>query len=891
MFLNMTLGSLLLMGSSGLHAADDTWSGATDDLNLNINWSTYSVPGPSDIAHFADVGDLSPITTAPFSVKGITFDENAQAYNYIYSDSDSYPINIGTSGVVNVSLYDQYIGAESSGAVTFASPTSPSGFVSNGSNVNYPVEYDFYNESSLTFSGATRGNGIVYLADDATFTNEAGDSTIGSLQSDASGTKVVITAGSLTTGSLNYADYASGVISGAGSLIQASTNNSGILHLHNENTYTGGTVINSFGDGGISLESGGSLASTGTLAVNSGTLYLNNSNVQVTGDLSGTVAGLIEFAEDCGININQTSNQTYAGVFTEVTSNTSTLTLGTAASTTATATLQLTGDSSDYAGVVAVNSGNLQVNNKLGAESITVHSGGTLSGTGRFGTVDKTTTIAFGGIMSPGNSVGTVYNAGNQVFSAGSFFNLEQNGQTSFPLTSANLLVVAGNTTINGGTVNITTTNGFYNFNTPLAFIESTGTLTVNTPLVISGGTAGLPDPYNPALYTTGLSYGTNNYSELTQTTFASGVTSVNGDKNAEEVAILLDSIVNPTTAQNTFYNQLVQLTADQLTDVLDDMSGAQYATEVFSAEVSNRQFIRRLYDPLREIVTTEPNCCVPVNSCCEFLGLDVWAEAGGGQRQINGDSGFKLNEWDVTLGLQKTFCSDWTFGIAGSYEHNSSDNGHGSGHTWFGGLYGLYRPACYYVLADIAYGSSEHKSHRNVYVPGVDSLTYDFHATPKVDQVTFYAEAGFDYNFCSFLVQPFVGIEVAGYDRKAFSETDVNLSDLALNINKRNRTSATSSLGVHLTDQFCSGFNISIDLAWLYRFTNDSNVTANFQSITPITDFTVYGPNVGRNSGEGAITFSKDFCDNWRVYVEASGEIWNNASTYNVLGGLQVNW
>lgn len=107
--------------------------------------------------------------------------------------------------------------------------------------------------------------------------------------------------------------------------------------------------------------------------------------------------------------------------------------------------------------------------------------------------------------------------------------------------------------------------------------------------------------------------------------------------------------------------------------------------------------------------------------------------------------------------------------------------------------------------------------------------------------------------------------------------------------LHPKNKTAVTSSLGVHLTDNFCSDFNISIDLAWLYRFAGNDNFQANLDSLN--TDFTVYGPRSSRNSGEGAITLTKTMCDSWSIFVEASGEVWNRSSIYDVRGGIQANW
>jgi len=890
MFFYTIIGAISVLGSTALQA-NALWVGNTDDIFTNPdNWLNNTLPTSTTIAELGTEGTSTTLqVSTSISVLGVQFDLGAPNAYYIYNPTTD-TFSIGLSGVVNNSGYTQQIANDSSGAglILFAGGSA-------GNNMSYS-SFNTDPGAGITFASSVDGSNSTFVAGNLVDTlTSNGDSSVGSFG--ISHGNVALQSGTLTSGNLNQDDYIYGIISGDGAFILSTTTNSGTLSLGGPNIYTGGTTINAFGNGGMYIISGGSLPSAGSVAVNSGGLYYTlASAAQTIGSLSGSGStGVVSLGATFGLTVNQTTDQSYAGTLT---TTGATFTLGTASSTTATGTLTLKGDSSSFAGPVIVNSGNLQVNGQLGASSISINSGGTLSGTGTFGTLGNLTTIAAGGTLAPGNSVGTVYNAGNQLFSTGSYMNVEENGSTSTP-PSISLLVVTGTVTVDSGAiVNLITSNGALNFNTQQTFLETftAAGLTVNgTGFILNSSS--LPAIYNPALSQIVLGHTTTTYYLTTETTFETAVEDNGGGQTAVIIAAQLDSISDPNTVQNAILNDLAQLPTDVFINVVDDLSGGQYATEVFNAAVSNRQFIRRLYDPIRELVTTEPSdCCyAPTYPCCEFFGFDIWAEAGGGQRQVNGDLGMELSEWDVTFGIQKTFCQDWTLGIAGSYENNTlnyhSSNGHGSGYTWFGGVYGLYRPQCWYILADVAYGYTQHNTHRHLTIPDTIPVIYEFTGKPKISQVTFYAEAGFDWDLCSFMIQPFVGIEVAGFNRRSFTEDDVDATTFGLFVHKKSATTATSSLGVHLTDQFCYGFDVSIDLAWLYRFTNNYNFTADFYELPPHTDFTVYGPNVGRNSGEGAITFSKDFFDNWRVWIEASGEIWENASTYNILGGLQVTW
>ncbi|MEI8125915.1 MAG: hypothetical protein WCG42_09175 [Parachlamydiaceae bacterium] len=53
-------------------------------------------------------------------------------------------------------------------------------------------------------------------------------------------------------------------------------------------------------------------------------------------------------------------------------------------------------------------------------------------------------------------------------------------------------------------------------------------------------------------------------------------------------------------------------------------------------------------------------------------------------------------------------------------------------------------------------------------------------------------------------------------------------------------------------------------------------------------SNFNINGVPLNGNSADGAITISTQLLEQLRVYLEASGEIWNKAATYNGLGGFE---
>src|SRR5690606_26440846 len=119
-------------------------------------------------------------------------------------------------------------------------------------------------------------------------------------------------------------------------------------------------------------------------------------------------------------------------------------------------TLTLTGDSSGYDGLTTVNRGKLIVgdalgNGKLGGD-VTVLDGATLGGYGTLGSgVGSLVDIQSGGILSPGNSIGTLTINGYLSLQAGSYLKTELAGDGS-----ADLVNVSGRANIGGSHLVIT---------------------------------------------------------------------------------------------------------------------------------------------------------------------------------------------------------------------------------------------------------------------------------------------------------------------------------------------------------------------------------------------------------------------------------------------------
>jgi autotransporter-associated beta strand protein len=147
------------------------------------------------------------------------------------------------------------------------------------------------------------------------------------------------------------------------------------------------------------------------------------------------------------------------------------------------ATLTLNGDN-QYQGFTRVNGGTLEVNGTIGGNNVLVNSGGTLSGTG---TIASDIVASSGGIVSPGNSPGTL-TATDATFRDGSTLMIQLGSLTDF-----DQLALSGLLTVDtGANLGLSLLDGFMpnvgdEFKV-LDFNSSTGTFNIaNAPTLAQG--------------------------------------------------------------------------------------------------------------------------------------------------------------------------------------------------------------------------------------------------------------------------------------------------------------------------------------------------------------------------------------------------------------------
>ena len=651
--------------------------------------------------------------------------------------------------------------------------------------------------------------------------------------------------------------YSSG-ISGTGDVLVGSPTNTGtILTYTGTNTYTGGTTIYS-----------------GNTLIGNGNNFPQDAVNGITVDAGGT------------LDFDQTSNNTYAGII----NGAGTVTMAGSG----TNTLFLTGDSSAFAGTVNIAEGNMNFNTPTSAlgGNFNVSGTGILSGIGTVSGSSFTTTVS-GGTVAPGNGAPGILNVAGAYVQNGGTLLIDIVGQGNVPGVGGNNseLVIAGTSSLNPtATVSVDSLDGSFFIGGAYTIEHSVGALTgTYNPIVMTNTTL-----------TPVLTYDDHNV----YLDYRPAILECACSENGENVLFQLFTVSTPTGDLAVFLADLTSLTCPEIGVVLEELSGSAYADHINGVELSTHQFVRRLLDPVRLFLARDLDCCNSCDCCCND-GVDVWVEAGGIQADFKRDHnhrhgggschrrGFKASGWQITGGAQMEACDHtWVAGAAVTYENLTNDSHHHhSGkfdtNTVMGGLYGAYRLCDFYLMGDLVFGGSESNMKRHIFLGDEE---FHHKGKPEALQGILYAELGYDLRYCSFLIQPFLGLEGGYYNFKNSKEHHGFPTDI--HFKERSFGTFDTRLGAHFAmDEVACGLFIGVDLAWQYRCSeNNDYLQARFRDFGG--EFRVNGVTLDRNSFEAAVNVEQKIGDNWSIYATGFWQQWtSNSYAYDILGGIAFNF
>ena len=852
-------GGLTIAAGNETLTGNNTYTGTTTvsggALTLGVGGTTGSVAGPIALASGVLTINHSNGVTLAGAISGGGSLVQAGAGTTVLTGADSYTgltsITAGTlalsgagsiaasSGVVDGGVFDI------SGTTSGASITTLSG----AGSVTLGAETLTLTNASGTFAGAASGTGGLTVSGGTetltganTYTGvtaigagatlalsgtgsiasssgvaDAGTFSLAALSSGPSITSLS-GAGSVTLGAntltlTNAAGTFSGVASGTGGLTLAG----GTETLTGANTYTGATAING---GTLTLGGTGSaLPATSVVTVASGATLALASN-QTLGSLSST--GAVNLGSSVlSINANGATT-TISGPI-----------VGTGGLTKiGGGELFLTGTDT-FSGPTTVAAGILAINGALPNSVVSVLSGGALHGSGVAGNV----AIGAGGIIAPGNSIGTLTVAGNLTLAPTAIYQDEVNAAGA-----SDLIQVGGKATL-GGTVQVLAAPGSYARQTIYTILTAAGGVTGT----FNGGATS-----NFAFLTPTLIYGPNTVTlQLSSNNVPFQTLAATPNQVGVATALYASS---PSSA---LFNAVLVQTTDGARQAFNALSGEIYATAK-TVQLNDTHYVRdAVLDRLRE--AGDGGAHGPGYSAANLAPGDVqltaWAQYVGawsrGTSQAGGVAPSQGDTAGAILGLDGAL-RDWRVGVAVAQlesnlnvvdrdSHQSLETSHvaiyGGGPVW-GAL--KARVGFDYAWNDIDAG-------RNVTFPGFSEQLGSHYHSRSEDA---FGELGYGLRYGRLAIEPYANLTYVRLDSDGFSEgneaaalqgrgeaQDAVFSDLGL------RFSATFRLDTSVLQPYAN-------LAWrhVYGGTGSSEALT-FESTG--TSFIVQGQSLDHDAGK----------------------------------------
>lgn len=443
-------------------------------------------------------------------------------------------------------------------------------------------------------------------------------------------------------------------------------------------------------------------------------------------------------------------------------------------------TLLLTGDSAGFTGLTAINNGTLLVGHPSGqgvlGGSVQVKQGGVLGGAGTVGSgAGSKVTVAAGGTLSPGNSIGTLNVNGDLTFDPGSRFVVEVD-----PLSGASDLVrVTGATTLSGGSVAHVGASGQYDLRSTYTILSSQGPLSGRFDSVTSN--FAFLDPYllydDVVVGTVKLGLARNN------TDFSSAAATPNQRATAggvESIGVM---------AGHAVYDAIALLPNDPalIRASYDALSGEIHGSARTSL-IEDSRFVRyaandRLRAAFGAGVSASSVTAVPVQTGADSsstqassqqTGLMFWGQGFGSWGSISSDGNAARLQRDtsgVLMGMD-VLAGTWRVGLLGGYSHSSfkaNDRAsHGRSDNFHLGVYGGRQWGDLALRVGAAYSWHDLKTHRTVDIPGLSNY---LRGSYKGGTTQAFAEVGYGLQVQSVRVEPFANLAYVSLHTKDFQE------------------------------------------------------------------------------------------------------------------------
>ncbi|MGY3527780.1 uncharacterized protein with beta-barrel porin domain [Bradyrhizobium sp. USDA 4452] len=561
--------------------------------------------------------------------------------------------------------------------------------------------------------------------------------------------------------------------------------------------------------------------------------------------------------------------------------------------------------SSNFAGSVNVDS-TFILNGAVPNASVTVGPNGTLGGNGTIGNT------VISGILSPGNSPGTITMASLTITAAATYLVQVTN-------TISDKAIVTGTANLAGNVVV-----------EPLERITKKTTYTIVNAGTLSGtfGSASLLLANNLARNPV-LSYVGNDVLLSVDPGLLSPILPANASINHRSVAGAIDnSLLGAANLSNAF-SAIFKVSGDNLLSGLTQLSGESAAGSQQTTFNAMNQFMGTLLDPFIDgRAATAIPAGAPAYADDNSLAYaakrstsdayaaiyrkapiadshdprwSMWAAAYGGSQTTSGNTALGSNNttsqlFGTAVGADYRFSPNTIAGFAlagGGTNFGVANSGGGRSDLFQAGGFIRHNIGAAYLAGALAYGWQDVTTDRTVTVGSVDRLRAEFKANAWSGR----AEGGYR------LAAPWIGgIGLTPYAAGQFTtfqlpgyaeQTVVGASTFALAYNAKSVTDARGELGLRADKSFAlsdAALTLRGRVAWAHDFNPDRSIAATFQTL-PGASFVVSGAGQASESALTTASAELKWASGWSALASFEGEFSNVTRSYAGKGVVRYAW
>jgi autotransporter-associated beta strand protein len=580
-----------------------------------------------------------------------------------------------------------------------------------------------------------------------------------------------------------------------------------------------------------------------------------------------------------------------------------------------TGTLTLSGTNA-YTGETLVNGGALLVTGSIASSSdVKVDNGATLGGTG---TVPQTS-LFNRAMLAPGlpTALGTLTVNDKLVFHSSTFYDVKVTSVGN-DLTQVVFTGHPGFTGVAGlaGTVQVTSLNGSYRFNSPY------------TILTAQGGFG--PTPFDSLVTPTGINGSLGYTTTDVNLTLLSALGQLPGlNVNQHNVANALDAAFNAignsgglgaifngnipfnlsqasgetsTGSQQSTFNAM-NMFMGLLTDPFIDGRGGSnpssggasgFAEEGDAASAYAAKRLNAAHDAFAKMPTKAE---VARNNLFDPR-WSVWGAAYGGGSTTDGNAALGSNSstaraFGFAAGADYRISPATLVGFALAGGGTSfAVNGFGSGRSdlFQAGAFVRHNVGAAYISAAAAYGWQDVTTDRTVTVAGLDRLHAQFNANAFSGRV----ETGYRFVTPWIGITPYAAGQFTTFSLPAYAEQAlVGSGVFALNYAAKDVTASRTELGLR-TDRSFAMQNAILTLrgrlAWAHDFNTDRNIAAVFQTL-PGASFVVNGAAQAHDAALTTASVEAKWLNGWSAAATFEGEFSSVTRSYAGKGVVRYTW